>query len=83
MTSQNPLETRSFLTVRQFSQKHPAFPEGGLRYNIFHAEKNGFAKCIRRIGRKVILDEQAVFRWVDEQNRPSTASGNSSRKKSL
>lgn len=62
-------KTRTLLTVRQFSQKHPAFPEGGLRHNIFHADKNGFAQCVRRIGRKVLLDEQAVFNWIDEQNQ--------------
>lgn len=59
---------RTLLTVRQFTEKHPAFSEGGLRYIIFHAEKNGFVKCIRRIGRKVLLDEKSVFQWVDEQN---------------
>ena len=72
MTEEKLPETRSLLTVRQFSQKHPAFPEGGLRYNIFHAKQNGFSQCIRRIGRKVLLDEADVFRWVDDQNRPSS-----------
>lgn len=57
-------ETKTFLTVRQFSQKHPAFPEGGLRYWIFHAETNGFHQCICRIGRKVLLDEAEVMAWV-------------------
>lgn len=59
---------RSLLTVRQLSQKHQAFPEGGIRYNVFHAHTNGFNKCIRRIGRKVLIDETAFFLWVDEQN---------------
>ena len=59
---------RVFLTVRQFSEKHPAFPEGGLRYNIFHAEENGFSECIRRIGRKILIDEQEFFLWIDRQN---------------
>ena len=31
----------SLFTVKQFSQKHPAFPEGGLRHRIFHEETNG------------------------------------------
>lgn len=71
MTEEEKLsEARNLLTVRQFSQKHPAFPEGGLRYNIFHAKNNGFSQCIRRIGRKVLLDEAEVFRWIDNQNQP-------------
>jgi len=60
---------RPLSTVRQFSAKNPAFPEGGLRHLIFHAEKNGFDKCIRRIGRKVLIDEMEFFRWVDQQNQ--------------
>lgn len=59
---------RVLLTVRQFSQKYPVFPEGGLRHKIFYAEENGFAKCIRRFGRKVLIDEAAFFQWIDEQN---------------
>ena len=61
--------TRTLLTVHQFCSKHPAFKEGGLRYLIFNAGSNGFEKCIRRIGRKVLLDEEEVFFWVDEQNK--------------
>ena len=58
----------SLLTVKQFSQKHPAFPEGGMRYRIFHADKNGFDRCIRRVGAKVLIDELQFFKWIDEQN---------------
>lgn len=60
--------SRTLLTVNQFADKHPAFPVGGLRHNIFHAGTNGFDKCIRRIGRKVLIDEGAFFNWVDEQS---------------
>ena len=58
----------SLLTVKQFSQKHTAFPEGGMRYRIFHADKNGFNRCIRRVGAKVLIDEKAFFQWIEEQN---------------
>ena len=57
-----------YLTVKQFSQKHPAFPEGGLRHIIFHAETNGFNKCIRRIGKKVLINEKLFFECIDSQN---------------
>ena len=64
---------RVLLTVRQFSQKHTAFPEGGLRHMIFYADTNGFAKCIRRFGRKVLIDEAAFFECLDEKNGQSAA----------
>lgn len=65
MTQEN---SRTLLTVRQFSEKHPAFPQGSLRNLIFQAETNGFKRCIRRINSKVLLDEREVFSWVDQQN---------------
>ena len=41
---------------------------GGLRALIFNAEKNGFNKVIRRIGSRVLINEQAFFEWVEEIN---------------
>lgn len=54
------------LTVKQFSAKHPAFPEGGLRHRIFHARTNGLepsGAIVRNLGR-VYLDEERFFAWV-------------------
>ena len=59
---------RNLLTVKQFSQKYPAFPEGGMRFRIFNADQNGFDQCLARVGSKVLIDEVAFFKWVDEQN---------------
>ena len=55
-----------FLTVRQFSEKHPAFPEGGLRHRIFHANQNGLEKsgALVRNGRRVLIDEERFFDWL-------------------
>ncbi len=43
-------------------------PPGGMRHLIFHAKKNGFDKVIKRVGRRVLIDEAAFFRWVEERN---------------
>lgn len=46
--------------------KHHAWPPiGGLRHLIFHAASNGFDHVIRRVGRRVLIDEAAFFAWVD------------------
>ena len=47
----------NLLTVRQFSQKHPAFPEGGLRHRIFHVEANGLNQsgALIRNGRRDLI----------------------------
>jgi hypothetical protein len=60
-------------TVRQFSQKHPAFPEGGLRHIIFHADDNGLTEsgALVRNGRRILLDEEKYFVWLTRSNKRS------------
>lgn len=60
---------RHLLTIRQFAERHPAFPEGSLRWHVFHARQNGLERldAVKRIGRRVYLDEEKFFTWVDSQ----------------
>jgi len=68
----------NYLTVRQFSKKHPAFTEASLRWLIFNAEPregsngkiagNGIGIAIFRVGRKVLIDEARFFTWVESSN---------------
>ena len=57
-------------TVQQFNQKHPAFAIGGLRDRIFHSDKNGMkeAGVIVRNGRRVLINEEKFFSWLEGQN---------------
>lgn len=71
MQIQSLATTPNLLTVRQFVQRHPAFTQGGLRYLIFNAHCNGMSVCLRRIGRRVLIDEAAFFAWVEKANRSS------------
>ncbi|MDD5267166.1 MAG: hypothetical protein PHO08_08570 [Methylococcales bacterium] len=61
----------AYLTVQQFTAKHPAFNTGGLRSLIFNEHTNGLEKygAIIRIGRKVLIDEAKFFAWVQAQNK--------------
>ncbi|HYT01789.1 MAG TPA: hypothetical protein VEP90_15520 [Methylomirabilota bacterium] len=43
---------------------HPWPPAGGFRHLIFNAKKNGFDKVIKRVGRRILIDEAAFFEWV-------------------
>jgi len=65
MSNQAP----SLLTVSQFSDRFPAFPPGGLRWQIFNEETNGLkaAGAIIRVGRKVLINEDKFFVWIDSQ----------------
>jgi predicted DCC family thiol-disulfide oxidoreductase YuxK len=60
-----------YLTVNQFTAKHTAFNTGGLRSLIFNEHQNGLAKsgAIVRIGRKVLIEENLFFSWVQAQNK--------------
>lgn len=68
---------RTLLTVRQFSDKYPAFTQGAIRNLIFLAENrktsrgiiqgNGLNIALVRIGRKLLIDEAKFFQWIDEQ----------------
>ncbi len=56
----------TLLTVKQFNQKHPAFPVGGLRHRIFYAKDNGLEQvgALVRNGRRVLIDEERFFSWL-------------------
>lgn len=68
------------LSIRQFSEKHPAFTLAGLRHLIFLSEERQCSKgklpgnglkesgAILRCGRKVMIDETRFFAWLDQQN---------------
>ena len=56
------VDPNSLFTVRQFVEKHKAFSENQIRWLIFHREKNGFAHCFLKMGKKrVFIDATAFF----------------------
>jgi len=58
------------LSLKQFSKKHPAFTEPGLRWLRFNQETNGFASAFVTVGRRVLIDEGEFFGAIERQNRP-------------
>lgn len=67
MNSTVETQPRKLFTVRQFVERHPWATQGGLRHLLFHRQTNGFAQCVRRIGRRILLDEDLVLEWLDTQ----------------
>lgn len=68
MTQEAKLPMRNIFTVKQFCERNPAFTAGGVRHLIFHADKNGFSRCFKRIGRRVYVDENAFYEQMDACN---------------
>lgn len=62
---------KEYLTVKQLSKKHSAFPESGIRHLIFHAKAKNFEHCLLRVGRKVLIDSESFLIWI-ESHRNST-----------
>lgn len=56
------------LTVKQVTEAFPAFSEGSLRWWLFHRKTNGLAKAVRKIGKKILLDEELFLRWVEDHS---------------
>ena len=66
-------DTPNLLTFRQFSEKHPAFAAGGLRWMRFNSQSNGFAAAFKTVGRRVLIDEAEFFAAIDRQNSGTAA----------
>ena len=68
MMSENRIPPLS--TLKQFCNKYIAFTEGGMRDRIFYADSNGLKQCgaILRNGRRILIDEEKFFHWLQEQN---------------
>jgi hypothetical protein len=67
MTINNTLlNPTKYIPIPQWNNHHEWPPQGGLRHLVFNADKNGFKKVIRRVGRRVLIDEAAFFQWVAE-----------------
>ncbi|MDD5227806.1 MAG: hypothetical protein PHN45_09490 [Methylococcales bacterium] len=61
--------TTTLLNVPQLAQKQPALTVGGVRAWIFNEEKNGLkdSGAIIRIGKKLMIDEDKFFAWIEAQ----------------
>ena len=59
--------TPQLIPVTRWHERHPWPSAGGLRHLIFFAKTNGFHTVIRRIGRRVLIDEAAFFAWANAQ----------------
>jgi hypothetical protein len=71
-----------FFTLQQIAERHPAFTVRTLRYWIVNAASrrtwknqqaviipgNGFDRVIVRKGRRIFIDESALFAWLAQDS---------------
>ena len=58
---------KNYLTVKQMAAKHPVFSEASLRYHIFNERRNGLDKALIRVGKKILINEDAFWDWLENQ----------------
>lgn len=56
---------KRFLTVRQFVSEHSWPPEGGMRHIIFNQKPFKAEHCFKKVGRRVLVDEEEFFKWIE------------------
>ena len=55
-------------TIKQIPKIYPGiFTESSIRWLVFNEKTNGFYKCVRRIGRRVLIDLDQFEQWIDSQ----------------
>ncbi len=61
------MEHKNYIPLVQWEKKHGYPTTAGLRWLVFNGKKNGFDRCIRRIGRRVLICEEDYFEWLENQ----------------
>jgi hypothetical protein len=59
---------RRLIPLSKFNQYHPDPTVPALRW-LVQTNRDGFNRCIVRRARRILIDEQEYFRWVDEQSQ--------------
>lgn len=65
--SNPPAAPTRLIPIPKWPDYYPWPSQSALRDMVFHAKRNGFDSVVRRVGRRVLIDEQAFLRWVDMQ----------------
>jgi len=58
-----------YIPVPEWNKFHIWPKDSGLRHLIFNKEKNGFNKVVKKVGKRVLIDEAAFFEWVNNNGK--------------
>jgi len=68
MNLTSPEINPKYMTIKQWVATHGFIPEGGIRHLIFSNESFN-QKVVKRIGKKILLDVEALYKFIEEQNQ--------------
>lgn len=69
MTHIEPQQKKpKYIPVSKWEDYHdwPTIPS--LRWMIHNKERNGIGPCIKKVGGRVLVNEEAFFKWVESQS---------------
>jgi len=55
---------KSYLTIKQFVEKHPFTSVEGLRWKIY-SNADFRKKCTRKFGKKILIIEEKVLEYIE------------------
>ena len=61
------IDYKELRTVKQLAAEAPFVTESKLRWWIFHAETNGMAPALIKIGGRVYIDRAEFNKWLEGQ----------------
>lgn len=58
---------KRLMTVKNAAEcyKFAGFSQSSFRWLIFNAKQNGFNICLRRLGRKILIDLDQFENWIE------------------
>ena len=63
------MTNKNLIPVSQWNRYHDYPTVGALRSLIFFADKNGIDECVRKIGGRLYIEENAFFEWVEKRSK--------------
>ncbi|HHF7367438.1 TPA: hypothetical protein ACPSKY_002571 [Legionella bozemanae] len=55
------------VSVKKMPDIYPGFTQSSIRWLIFNENTNGFKRCVKRIGKKILIDLEQFESWIDSQ----------------
>lgn len=49
-------ELDNIVPLKEFLKRYPWYHEGGIRHLIHNKNKNGFDKCVKKLGNRIFID---------------------------
>jgi len=57
-----------YSTVKDiFEKTEGTITESAARWLLLHRKKNGFSQCVRKVGRKILINLDELEKWIESK----------------